>query len=219
MDRWSRVRLHSSSLRGGLSRRARNRSVSPSGSPDPWAAVRMFGFLVGTKGPGAEVVTRLGPFVTEMDFHILDMDPSFRMILGRPFIQALGTVISTVHQCLKFPYKGRVIKVSSKPAVREVDAMTDNSVPSSNQPLMSMLEAPSMYPGPSRSSINAAGRSKIITKKGWHIMMQMGYQPGKGLGTQLQGRTEAVKDCKMRPKVGLGYRPSRAKQQPRQPPT
>ncbi|MQL99729.1 hypothetical protein Taro_032455 [Colocasia esculenta] len=60
MDRWSRVRLHSSSLGGGLRRRARSsrhRSVSPSGSPDPWAAVPMFGFLVGAEGLGAGVIT------------------------------------------------------------------------------------------------------------------------------------------------------------------
>ncbi|MQL84934.1 hypothetical protein Taro_017434 [Colocasia esculenta] len=31
--------------------------TSPSGSPDPWAAVPMFGFLVGAKGPGVGAVT------------------------------------------------------------------------------------------------------------------------------------------------------------------
>ncbi|MQL81944.1 hypothetical protein Taro_014399, partial [Colocasia esculenta] len=46
MDRWSRVRLHNSSLHGGLRRRARN----------PWAAVPMFGFSVGVGDPGAVVV-------------------------------------------------------------------------------------------------------------------------------------------------------------------
>ncbi|MQL79316.1 hypothetical protein Taro_011756 [Colocasia esculenta] len=83
---------------------------------------------------------------------------------------------------------------------------------------MSVLEAPNVYPGPSKSPINAAvRRSKIITEKGWHIMRQMGYQSGKRLGAQLQGRTEAVKDCKMRPRAGLGYKPSRTKQQPGHP--
>ncbi|MQM01394.1 hypothetical protein Taro_034149, partial [Colocasia esculenta] len=51
------VRLHSSSLRGGLRRRARNQSVSPSESPDPWAAVPMFRFLVGAEDLGAGFVT------------------------------------------------------------------------------------------------------------------------------------------------------------------
>ncbi|MQL81729.1 hypothetical protein Taro_014190, partial [Colocasia esculenta] len=96
-----------------------------------------------TSRPPKGVVTLkvgLGPSITEIDFHILDMDPSFWMIMGRPFIQALGVVTSTIHQCLKFPYKGRVVKVASKPTILEVDAMTDNFVPSiwpSNQPLMS----------------------------------------------------------------------------------
>ncbi|MQM05140.1 hypothetical protein Taro_037942 [Colocasia esculenta] len=47
------VRLHSSSLRGGLRRWARNQSVSPSGSSDPWAAALMVGSLVGAGDPGA----------------------------------------------------------------------------------------------------------------------------------------------------------------------
>ncbi|MQL71032.1 hypothetical protein Taro_003351 [Colocasia esculenta] len=111
----------------------------------------------------------LGPSITEIDFHILDMDPSFRMILGRPFIQAHGVVTSTIHQCLKFPYKGRVVKVSSKPIVLEVDAMTDISIPSiwlSNQPLMSVLDMYDMQQNPVHSpSVNAAKRSKIMTEK------------------------------------------------------
>ncbi|MQM16604.1 hypothetical protein Taro_049562, partial [Colocasia esculenta] len=51
-----KVRLHSSSLRGVARRRARNRSVSPSGSPDPWAAVPTVGSLVGAGDPGAGAV-------------------------------------------------------------------------------------------------------------------------------------------------------------------
>ncbi|MQM05256.1 hypothetical protein Taro_038064, partial [Colocasia esculenta] len=54
----ARVRLHSSSLRDKLRRQARsNRSVSPSGSPDPWAAVPLFGSLVRIRDPGAEAIT------------------------------------------------------------------------------------------------------------------------------------------------------------------
>ncbi|MQL77506.1 hypothetical protein Taro_009914, partial [Colocasia esculenta] len=53
LDLHLEVRLHSSSLRGVARRRARNRSVSPSGSPDPWAAVPTVGSLVGAGDPGA----------------------------------------------------------------------------------------------------------------------------------------------------------------------
>ncbi|MQM18099.1 hypothetical protein Taro_051085 [Colocasia esculenta] len=51
------VRLHSSSLRGRLRRRARNRSVSPFGSPDSWAAVPVFRSLVRIRDPGTGAVT------------------------------------------------------------------------------------------------------------------------------------------------------------------
>ncbi|MQL89712.1 hypothetical protein Taro_022292 [Colocasia esculenta] len=57
LDLHLEVRLHSSSLRGVARRRAHNRSVSPSGSPDPWAAVPTVGSLVGAEDPGAGAVT------------------------------------------------------------------------------------------------------------------------------------------------------------------
>ncbi|MQM10852.1 hypothetical protein Taro_043751, partial [Colocasia esculenta] len=56
LDLHLEVRLHSSSLRSVARRRARNRSVSPSGSPDPWAAVPTVGSLVGAGDPGAGAV-------------------------------------------------------------------------------------------------------------------------------------------------------------------
>jgi len=37
-------------------------------------------------------------------------------------------------------------------------------------------------------------------------MMKIGYQPGKGLGTHLQGRLKPVRDERIVPGSGLGYR-------------
>ncbi|MQL76580.1 hypothetical protein Taro_008968, partial [Colocasia esculenta] len=72
MDRWSRVRLHSSSLHGVARRRARsNRSVSPSGSPDPWAAVPTVGSLVGAGDLGAGAVIVIMPPRTRRQAHNL----------------------------------------------------------------------------------------------------------------------------------------------------
>ncbi|MQL79768.1 hypothetical protein Taro_012203 [Colocasia esculenta] len=56
LDLHIEVRLHSSSVRGVA---RRHRSVSPSGSPDPWAAVPTVGSLVGAGDPGAGAVTGL----------------------------------------------------------------------------------------------------------------------------------------------------------------
>ncbi|MQL70090.1 hypothetical protein Taro_002384, partial [Colocasia esculenta] len=66
-----KVRLHSSSLRGVARRWARNRSVSPSGSLDPWAAVATVGSLVGAGDPGAGAVTVIMPPRTRRQAHNL----------------------------------------------------------------------------------------------------------------------------------------------------
>ncbi|MQM22164.1 hypothetical protein Taro_055212 [Colocasia esculenta] len=49
----------------------RNRSVSPSGSPDPWAAVPTVGSLVGAEDPGARAVTVIMPPHTRRQAHNL----------------------------------------------------------------------------------------------------------------------------------------------------
>jgi len=60
--------------------------------------------------------------------------------------------------------------------------------------------------------LNAIKRGKCMSTPGWRIMMKNGYQPGKGLGTQLQGRTTPVKDHRGTPGNGLGYGPRKLKQ-------
>ncbi|MQM04298.1 hypothetical protein Taro_037092 [Colocasia esculenta] len=71
LDLHLEVRLHSSSLRDVVRRRARDRSVSPSGSLDPWAAVPTVGCLVGAGDPGAGAVTVIMPPRTRRQAHNL----------------------------------------------------------------------------------------------------------------------------------------------------
>ena len=65
----------------------------------------------------------LGDVTIPIEFFVLDLESTFNAILGYPWLQDLGIMSYTIHQCLKFPYNGRVIKVKSEPIV-EVHQLT-----------------------------------------------------------------------------------------------
>ena len=46
-----------------------------------------------------------------IEFHVVDVESPFNAILGRPWIIALNAIPSVAHQCLKFPYEGKVVKL------------------------------------------------------------------------------------------------------------
>ncbi|KAF7839558.1 reverse transcriptase [Senna tora] len=58
---------------------------------------------------------KVGPFVTANKFYVIDSQPSYHILLGRPWIHSHDVVPSTLHQCVKSNYKGRDIEI---PATR-----------------------------------------------------------------------------------------------------
>uniref|UniRef100_A0A5K1GCD8 Retrotransposon gag domain-containing protein n=9 Tax=Nymphaea colorata TaxID=210225 RepID=A0A5K1GCD8_9MAGN len=44
-------------------------------------------------------------------FHVVDIEPSFNLLLGRPWIHATNAVPSTLHQCVKWTYNGNSITI------------------------------------------------------------------------------------------------------------
>ena len=56
----------------------------------------------------------IGPSTFMVDFQVMDVDPSYTMLLGRPWIHSAGAVPSTLHQRLKFIDEGRVITVKGE---------------------------------------------------------------------------------------------------------
>lgn len=57
----------------------------------------------------------LGPLSMTAEFLVMDIAPTYKAILGRPWIEATLGIPSTMHQCSKFPFNGKIIKVKSIP--------------------------------------------------------------------------------------------------------
>ena len=50
-----------------------------------------------------ELATGVGPMSFKVNFQVINMDSTYNMLLGRPWLHAVGVVASTFHQRLKIP--------------------------------------------------------------------------------------------------------------------
>ena len=52
-----------------------------------------------------------GMDVVEVDFIVVDVFSPYTAIIGRPWLHTLGAVSSTLHQKVKYPSGGQVLKI------------------------------------------------------------------------------------------------------------
>ncbi|XP_073259781.1 uncharacterized protein [Populus alba] len=74
------------------------------GSPRP---------IIGT----LEVELYVGPQMFLVTFQVMDIHPSYSMLLGRPWIHTAGAVTSSLHQCLKYIMNGMLVTVKAEETV------------------------------------------------------------------------------------------------------
>jgi hypothetical protein len=58
-----------------------------------------------------ELPVKIGPEVFKSTFYVMDIQPAYSCLLGRPWIHAAGAVTSTLHQKLKYVWGGQVVTV------------------------------------------------------------------------------------------------------------
>ena len=58
-----------------------------------------------------ELPVKIGPEVFKSVFYVMDIQPAYNCLLGRPWIHAAGAVTSTLHQKLKYILDGQVVTV------------------------------------------------------------------------------------------------------------
>ncbi|XP_015068930.1 uncharacterized protein LOC107013563 [Solanum pennellii] len=129
---------------------------------------------------------QMGPAEFNAKFQVLDIDTSYNLLLGRPFIHMAGAVPSTLHQMMKLVWKNEELVVhgershSSKqvPVFDETpqgsDFYTVELVNATDEDLIPQTPMPAVY-------------RMIVT-----VMLQNGFEPGFGLGRDSQGIIEPV---------------------------
>ena len=117
------------------------------------------------------LIVEIGPLSMPIEFHVVDVESPFNTILGQPWITALNAVPSIAHQCLKFPYEGKVVKLHNV-SLPEPDHEENKILAASanEKPLLSITDLST--PGASHSS---PPFEKLTPADGWKIMTHLGY--------------------------------------------
>ena len=71
------------------------------------------GKMVVSKGQ-IRLPVQTGPDVVEVDFIVINAFSPYTAIMGRPMLQTLGAVSSTLHQKMKYPFGGQVLEILGK---------------------------------------------------------------------------------------------------------
>nr|QVT92263.1 reverse transcriptase [Solanum chacoense] len=145
---------------------------------------------------------QMGPAEFNVEFQVLDINTSYNLLLGRPFIHMAGAVPSTLHQLMKFVWKDQELVIHGEgshsdgyaPIVHKVsrgcDFYTVELVNATDDDLAPQPPMPVVY--------------KMIAT----VMLQNGFEPGFGLGKYFQGIVEPVQIPAKGAKFGLGYIPT-----------
>ncbi|XP_069143297.1 uncharacterized protein [Solanum lycopersicum] len=148
------------------------------------------------------LIIQMGPVEFEAKFQVLDIDTSYNLLLGRPFIHMAGAIPSTLHQVMKLVWRNEELVIHGKrshsdkqvPILDETpqtsDFYTVELVNATDEVLAPQTPMPAVY--------------KMIAT----VMLQSGFEPGSGLGRNAQGIIKPVPVLAHGSKYGLGYIPT-----------
>ena len=63
------------------------------------------------------LLVQAGPISVPEEFYVMDIPATFNLILGRRWLNHMKAVMSTRHQCIKFPHLGKIVKLMGDPPV------------------------------------------------------------------------------------------------------
>jgi hypothetical protein len=161
-----------------------------------------------------ELPVKIGPEVFKSTFYVMDIQPAYSCLLGRPWIHAAGAVTSTLHQKLKYVWGGQVVTVCGEEDIFvshlssfkyvEMDGEIWET-PSQSFETVKVENALFAKQEEEKPSIASYKQAAEVVKSGeapgWGRIMEVpekkdrfgvGYQPGRGLGRGRGGRTSVT---------------------------
>ncbi|KAA3483834.1 gag/pol polyprotein [Gossypium australe] len=156
-----------------------------------------------------EIPLEVGPCTYNVEFHVMDINPSYNCLLGRPWIHSAGAVPSSLHQKVKFIMDSRLVTVEGEEdIVASISAVT---------PYIEVNKDAVECSFRSLKFINAtfvAEGNKIPTprlsrnaKMGIKLTVGKGARARKGLGRYQQGIAKALVPTHHKARYGLGFKP------------
>ncbi|XP_058008533.1 uncharacterized protein LOC131182982 [Hevea brasiliensis] len=144
-----------------------------------------------------ELPLQVGACTFNVIFQVMDIEPAYTMLLGRPWIHSANAVPSSLHQRIKYVANGKLVTVKGEEAMLVTKPQSIPYIETTEQELESSFQALESA-GIPRHTLEA---SNMVAK----VMLKSGYQNGKGLGIRLQEIVEPITVTKREGHFGLGY--------------
>lgn len=157
-----------------------------------------------------DLPVQIGPHTCQVTFQIMDINPPYSCLLGRPWIHSVGVVPSTLHQKLKFVVEGHLVIVSGE---EDILVSCPSSMPYVEAAEESLETAFQSFEVVSISSVDSLFGQPCLSDAAVmmaRVMLGNGYEPGMGLGKDNGGITSLINTQGNRGKYGLGYKPTQA---------
>ena len=153
-----------------------------------------------------ELATGVGPMSFKVNFQVINMDSTYNMLLGRPWLHAVGVVASTFHQRLKIPSEDLMVTIMAEESLTffketSIPYVSANAIPEAT---FHSFELVSMISRASELESAWPSATLMAAKE----MLKFGYQLGQGLGVIGHGKASLIKLPDNKGSFGLGYDPS-----------
>ncbi|WJX95006.1 hypothetical protein P8452_76371 [Trifolium repens] len=144
---------------------------------------------------------QIGPHTFNIIFQVMDINPAYSCLLGRPWIHAAGAVTSTLHQKLKFVVDDKLITVAGEEDIFVSHLSSFQYVEANEESLETALQALEVANAVAIFEKSCVKKPKVPT-----IFWKDDKLLAKGGGSK---GCEQLWDMPMkRDKYGLGYKPS-----------
>ncbi|XP_077249179.1 uncharacterized protein LOC143888625 [Tasmannia lanceolata] len=148
----------------------------------------------------------------EIEFQVLDIKPSFNLLLGRPWLHKYGVIPSSLHQKLKFIKGNSVITVRGDPDLEVGQISQELIIPATLEKNEDVsltgfsleVTAISVEEAMNESLTFLTSSNPAVVR----MMCKHGYVLGAGLGRHHQGVAEWPNMGKAIGLFGLGYEPT-----------
>ncbi|XP_070034790.1 uncharacterized protein [Nicotiana tomentosiformis] len=159
-----------------------------------------------------ELTMTIGPVDFNIVFQVLDMDTSYNFLLGKPWIHMARAIPSTLHKMVKFEYDRQEIVVHGEdnssvykdlflPCIEAKEGCE-----SIIYQAFEVIEVDQVEEGKPILHPHLSATSMMVVA----LMLRNGYEPGKGLGSSLQGIVNPIALFSKKDTFGLGFKPTSA---------
>ncbi|XP_015075347.1 uncharacterized protein LOC107019339 [Solanum pennellii] len=156
-----------------------------------------------------KLVLTIGPVDFAVNFQVLDINASYNLLLGRPWVHRAGAAPSTLHQMIKFEYDRQEVIVHGEGGL---SIYKDSSFPfikadNENEALLYQASEVVVIEHVPEGSVISKPNMPIASVMVVNELLKHGFGLGKDLGIFLQGRAYPVSLRKSIGTFGLGYQP------------